>query len=1772
MCRRVNLRSIEALESRWMLAGDGLCEFDDFPDDAIDAPQLEVGSSVTGHMDCRYDRDWFAFSPDPDSIQPPVIQLTSATTLRIYDADGVTLLDEVTSIPYALEYDLTSRQNVYIEVSDDYARPEYELNITTRDADGYAIPVRQHIEIDTPTSLRITGTENDLFSFNAEANNEYMFTLTTSDYFGRLDFRIYDSDGNNVSYYEPLDRSNSDRKLVAWTAAKTETYFIQVTQTRSGNHEYQAIMQLASDLDDHGDDTESASMISANETVRGDLIGGDEDWFFLDVEANTSLVTTLSEGSRSYARLNVWGDGGTTLLHTPYIGSMLRLDFDSDQRIFLQVLDGLGDYELMPSVFVDDHGNDAETATHLPSNFCLIGNFEAAIDTDFFTFDVLAGTTYKITHSGLVGRHSQLYGASGSPTWTAERDATVTWEIQSRSGLAGQYAIKLESSPGEPASPENAIRIDTNARVSAEPRVPFVDWYVFHAIPGERYSFSTESDVDLQFWRRANSQNHSGGYLRVLEPTDVFVRVADIRSDYQFAVNAESPTVIVPSVEWQDELDARQEATFAFQAVPGEIYIVKGTSDIGRLRYSTLETEGTVIDGSLVSVTVEQPVYITVFADVPTAYTLQVDRLSDIDDYPANAPPGRLQLDVPGDGEFEVRGDVDKFVFSAKAGENYTVRLLLPRHYLGSISVYDRNGIIQTGFGHIAPDEGTFNVDSDQEILVEVRSRSIGLLEYNVVISTYEDDHGNRNDTATFVTAPPVFDGNLEVVDDIDRFAFDVQKGTAYHISNFGVEFRLLDAQGVPVPDVGSHHSIYWVPEENQRVYLDITSKESSEFPREYSLEFAEVGEDDHGNTADDATRLDSGNVVDGRINFGTDWFVFAALADTTYELIVDPLDFTVYSADGVVLNSIYNRDEFFRSDVDGDLFVHVTSPYQQHDYTIELQSFQDDHGDNEETATSISLNSTTQFRRDSRRDEDWFRFEVVAGQTYVTTWDRHVDMVFELPDASVFDRENGKMRWVAPSRAPVYAYVPADRDFGETYEMRFTSAAAFDVPSGNMAEATRFDLDSRIEGAIDFPGDIDWYYLNGQAGTEYRFSISNVIAEFYSSDGTQLEAPGKRVSLGENGRLFIKLYHGRFHEYRMTVTAVRDDHGDSIATSSDGRTARRGIIENEDDVDVFHFNLDAGTSYLLTNKTSSHVDFQIVNPRNEVVAEPDDFIDDRFVWTAEETGIYHGFVSKNADSRNFGLIEYTIHPVDVITIADDHGDDAANATNLQLGRSLSGQSEVPGEKDWFRVSLNGQTSYLASVSGIELTRSTRVNIYGGDGTTLLASRSYFETQVPVRLPEDGDIYIEVVGGGPASKYSVRVELGQVGSKFTAIDVEVPSTTTVAFTDRDEITYLAIDAVAGRSYRVFTSDNLRVSDLYTSTREKLTESFHPRNVAWTADRNLTIFARLQAWSSGEFEVTVEEYVPSSPLTAERIAVPDEGFVETLVAFDVAVSQNWHRFTAKANISYAISVNASSQHNSLIRESGEVIDFRNSYVFHSDVDEELILEFTKYSSPWEYQLKISSFSDDYPEEGEPLFRNSSRTSTLNSESDIDSFPVVALSGERLTFNAVADEDVALELAIWNDRGFRVASSRGKGEASLVWDVRSSGSYQVQVSSSSSSTPVEVSLQDDAESQKLQHSGIDALCAMGTNAINVAFDIDRNLHIDESDFENLLGGVLGTVRGDADLDGNVDLPDFLALSRNFERIDANWSDGDFDCNGVVDFADFLEIGRNFGRSRS
>ncbi len=100
--------------------------------------------------------------------------------------------------------------------------------------------------------------------------------------------------------------------------------------------------------------------------------------------------------------------------------------------------------------------------------------------------------------------------------------------------------------------------------------------------------------------------------------------------------------------------------------------------------------------------------------------------------------------------------------------------------------------------------------------------------------------------------------------------------------------------------------------------------------------------------------------------------------------------------------------------------------------------------------------------------------------------------------------------------------------------------------------------------------------------------------------------------------------------------------------------------------------------------------------------------------------------------------------------------------------------------------------------------------------------------------------------------------------------------------------------------------------------------------------------------------------------------------------------------------------------------------------------------------------------------------------------------------------------------------------------------------------------------------LSAADIDVLSAAARDGVQDApFDLNGDGAVNGIDRQVWVTDIVGTFFGDADLDQEVALADFMSLSKSFSA-PGGWAAGDFDGSGNVQFADFLLLSANFGKS--
>ncbi|MHC4600240.1 MAG: S8 family serine peptidase, partial [Planctomycetota bacterium] len=250
---------------------------------------------------------------------------------------------------------------------------------------------------------------------------------------------------------------------------------------------------------------------------------------------------------------------------------------------------------------------------------------------------------------------------------------------------------------------------------------------------------------------------------------------------------------------------------------------------------------------------------------------------------------------------------------------------------------------------------------------------------------------------------------------------------------------------------------------------------------------------------------------------------------------------------------------------------------------------------------------------------------------------------------------------------------------------------------------------------------------------------------------------------------------------FRDRIEFVRDTVSDDIyqnAVEVTGNPLTHAVtydrnFGNNDD-DWFVMECVAGTAYefrttMLTGKTDTVIDLYS-SPTSSAIASNDDWPqagekESRLTWNCSSSGTYfikvHGWTGGSLPNPDVG--SYRIHFYGLFK--DGHESDAgsAQAQAITANGTAGHYSIVPaGDVDWIRFDAVAGRTYTASVTKVNASGSTNLDLYDTDGSTLLTSGSAgSDNRVRVTgwsCPATGTYYLRVsAAGSDAGHYRVRV-------------------------------------------------------------------------------------------------------------------------------------------------------------------------------------------------------------------------------------------------------------------------------------------------------------------------------------------------------------------------------------------------------------------------------
>ena len=576
--------------------------------------------------------------------------------------------------------------------------------------------------------------------------------------------------------------------------------------------------------------------------------------------------------------------------------------------------------------------------------------------------------------------------------------------------------------------------------------------------------------------------------------------------------------------------------------------------------------------------------------------------------------------------------------------------------------------------------------------------------------------------------------------------------------------------------------------------------------------------------------------------------------------------------------------------------------------------------------------------------------------------------------------------------------------------------------------------------------------------------------------------------------------------------------------------------------------------------------------------------------------------------------------------VVDDFPNSKDNTITISAGETFVGSIDVIEDRDWFRLELPENSGYEIQVELEDGTLNDSVlSLYAADGETLLAvdddGGRGLGSQTAYFASEPKTIYIEVAGyGSNIGSYFLRVEETSFGDDdhFDVFSLATPlavgdRASGRINTPRDE-DWFQFEAEVGVLYRASVDlrtlgdSTLRLVDQDGRTELRFNDDRSPGDLSsrvyFFLSEPGTYFLEVQGYQGelGTYVVELEQSdddhgnLPADATAIGELSTAFEFVTGEITEFD----EDWFSWDAIQGQFYEFETVFVPPPSGLLDTRIELYDPTGEVLLVANDDhlDRLLSRLTWQAAQDDtYYIRVLGFGEDvgdyeleYRQLSSPPTddignlaelaheltlpgRNSGR---VDYEGDLDWFRFSAVRGYDYRFD--------VSLGSLSDSVLRLVDAAGQTlvenddvtsqdlSSVIEWTAPASGEYFLLASGydgQRGTYRITSEIEGDVNLDgRLDAADLEALqLAVRDQSVDDVFDLSQDGTIDAEDVDVFVQELIGTVRGDTNLDGTVDFADFLALSASFTQ-SGGWGDGDFDGDGMVAFADFLTLSRNFG----
>jgi hypothetical protein len=1035
-------------------------------------------------------------------------------------------------------------------------------------------------------------------------------------------------------------------------------------------------------------------------------------------------------------------------------------------------------------------------------------------------------------------------------------------------------------------------------------------------------------------------------------------------------------------------------------------------------------------------------------------------------------------------GELEIAGDDDYFSFDAVEGTDYAIvaePVTLSYTYL---MLYDTDGTTSItnrayGISWTCPTGGSGTY------YVRIYTFS-GTGTYDFSVDTFTDDHGNSYDTATALTIDgAAVSGVIETYNNVDWFSFDAIEGTDYSIvPTLGtmrtITVYLYDTDGTTYLKYGVYGLSWTCPTGGSGTYY-ISLQYSYKYKGTYSIT-VDTYADDYANSYEGATPATVGGAaVDGEmeVKYDEDWFSFDALEDTSYSLELSASSIfayiTVYDTNGTTYLTSNSRGLGWTcpTGASGTYYFRITGSDETGSYSVTLDTYTDDHGNDYTTATSVAVGSLTSGEIDVYNDYDWFSFDALEGTSYAIDLESE-DMgttslymiLYDTDGMTSIRSAYDGVAWTCPTggNGTYYIRITAFSKKG-TYTLNINTYT--DDHGNDHTTATSVAVGTPTSGELEVYGDYDYFSFPAVEGTSYSIylqdsTITNASLYLYDTDGTtslssNVYGIGWRCPTGGSGTYYVRVSRSGTvtGTYSLMIETYTDDHGNDYtsATSVTVGVEVDAKIEIVGDYDYFSFDAVEGVNYSFQALIESLTRYPPIELFDTDGTTSLAFGYVGFTWTCPAGGSGTYYVELSSYYSATGTYTFLID-----TYADDHGNDRSTATAITTdGTEVDGEFEVFGENDYFSFTAEEGTTYSIQVTS-DVMYLVDLDLYDANGTYPIAS-NYNGIVWTCPISSSGTYYVNVIGIASATSITV-------GGTVTNGIIDVVG----------EVDFFSFEAVEGTLYSIVAEPSTALSisylRLYDKNGTSTIVSYATGGIAWTCQTGrsgtyyVMVYGRESLRKTGPYTFSVNTYTDDHGNDFDGATALTAGAAAVSGNIDVVGEDDYFSFTAEGGVDYSVQVAT----NVMERVYVAIYDL-NGYSLGSGSygvawrcpDDGMGTYYVRVygdstkGDTGAYTVSVAAFTDDYGNDystSEPITPDTAATSgMINVIGDYDWFSFTATAGITYAIKSVSLVMDTLDVTLYDQFG---KNGVEYGDRDLAWTcpAGAGGTYYIRLYASSS----------------------------------------------------------------------------------------------------------------------